>query len=1766
MIVDEKIALPARYRLDEVLKEGVETSVYLVRDLAERDRKALKVLKREVLGAQAAMQFRAEFTTLASLSHPNVIEVGDFGFLENRYPYFTMEYFPGRRITDFFTGQNWRELHDVLLQIARALHHIHHLGIVHFDLKPSNVMIGEGGRVKLMDFGVAASSHDILDRRIRGTLHYMAPEVLRQDRVDGRVDQYALGMTIYETITGALPTWGRPQIDVIRFQLDDDVRPPTAINPHVPPALERIVLRLLEKDPRHRYPNAAALFHDLADAAGVSATDADLVAIGSELRAAPVLGRDAEVAEVMAVVERARSGDGDGLIVAGAEGMGKGGVLREIILRAQLEGARIFVGRCPVNRKTIYAPFFDIFQQVLGAVNPGADAALEIRQLLTPVMVDEGDGQESLGWKYRLYNRLAQSIQDFNGVLNAESAASPLILVVEDLQWADPSTAELFTFLVGEARHSSLVVIGTLTTERRIDATPDEVVSREATAWFERAREHAIRILEIGPLSEDMVREYVEAILGEEGVPHELVRWVMWESGGSPLNIRRVIDYLIGRGYVVSTPDGWSVDMDRVQYLRIPGGAGAVWADKVDSLPGEHRAILNFASVLGEQFDIGLLAWLCDEPVEAVYGKVRRIEALGLLDELSDGTGFRFPQTSLRESIYGSMSERERAEAHQRAGIDLERRYLEGANELLGQVAYHFARGTSQEEAIGYSVLAAEQAATALAHEQAAEFYRVALELMDISGDEQRKPEIRERLGDAYFRSNNLRGAMQVYQFLLKSAQAHNGEHEADPWQADVMKKIGRILAKRSEWSSALSYFEAARGVYERHGRRLDVAEMLNRIAWIRIDKGDFAEAEKAGLEATALLDGMALSPALGYTKNILGVVSLARGELDRARSMFEDALAISKAIGSPQLGKVTTNNLAGVLYKLGEWDRSLEQHRRNLALSESDGDLWEMVVTSNQIATIEFGRGNFRAARELLERSLRITRKLGTPELEATTLESLGECHEMLGDWAAARDCYQRCLTTQGFDEERSARVSVYVPLARLHARTGDVARAMSYAQKAYETSERTRDQRLQAAASLLLAQIEQERENYPVAEKLLNEARDLFVASANLRGYALTTVIGGKRAFRERLLDDAFALAEEGAVTARRLGDRYTLAHADLLAGKVLFAKGSREEGEERFDRAQKAFEELDTVYEVGRLLFEMGLLRQDPEEASQALRRAIRIFEKLGAGPDLERARGAHFRIRPSGTVSDTSVVGLYEVVKIINSTLSVEEVLNRVLDIAIKRLRAERGMIMLIDPITGTLRTRVARNIREEVESARSPQAIIREVMQSGRSVISADARADARFLDSETITSENIVSTLCVPLVIRDVVAGAIYVDHREVRNLFSARDVNFLEAFADQSAIAIENARLYEEIEQSRMRLSVENESLRDDALVEKHLDSIVGVSEGVRRIQFTIRKAASSTSTVLVRGESGTGKGLVARIIHNVSQRRAGPFIKFNCAALPENLAESELFGHEKGSFTGADRRKPGRFELANGGTIFLDEVGKMSMAMQAKFLRVVEDKEFERVGGTVTLHTDVKIIAATNLDLEKAIVQGTFREDLFYRLNIIPIHMPPLRERKEDLESLAEYFIRKICRDLGIDPKRLEPGVMGLFATYDWPGNVRELEATLHRAIVMSSEDVLGQADFVGLLADVAVAAETPAPPGLPRDVLSPVIRRMDMSPELFEEVVARAEKQLIQQALQETGGKIREAARRLGLARNTLKAKMQKYGVEAASDGVARGFPGA
>jgi DNA-binding NtrC family response regulator len=334
--------------------------------------------------------------------------------------------------------------------------------------------------------------------------------------------------------------------------------------------------------------------------------------------------------------------------------------------------------------------------------------------------------------------------------------------------------------------------------------------------------------------------------------------------------------------------------------------------------------------------------------------------------------------------------------------------------------------------------------------------------------------------------------------------------------------------------------------------------------------------------------------------------------------------------------------------------------------------------------------------------------------------------------------------------------------------------------------------------------------------------------------------------------------------------------------------------------------------------------------------------------------------------------------------------------------------------------------------------------------------------------------------------------------------------------------------------------LRAENQRLRDELDQRYQFDSLIGRSAAMREIFQTVSRVAPTKATVLLAGESGVGKDMIARAIHQHSPRKNFPFVKINCTALPENLMESELFGYDKGAFTGANVSKPGRFEQADKGTVFLDEIGDVPTNIQVKLLRILQEKEFERLGSNATRTVDVRVVAATNADLRAALEQGRFREDLYYRLNVVPINVPPLRERREDIPFLAIHFVQKIANDAGLPVEGISAPAMDRLVEYDWPGNVRELENTIERSMVLAAGNTLEAAD----IRIENVKRPTPAAPQ------SPIL------PEGF--TLEQWEQTMIREAMRRANGNKSQAARLLGLTRNALRYRLSQMGIENGKDG--------
>ena len=493
-------------------------------------------------------------------------------------------------------------------------------------------------------------------------------------------------------------------------------------------------------------------------------------------------------------------------------------------------------------------------------------------------------------------------------------------------------------------------------------------------------------------------------------------------------------------------------------------------------------------------------------------------------------------------------------------------------------------------------------------------------------------------------------------------------------------------------------------------------------------------------------------------------------------------------------------------------------------------------------------------------------------------------------------------------------------------------------------------------------------------------------------------------------------------------------------------------------------------------------------------------------------------------------------LYEISKALNEHLDLRKSLYKVLEILSSSMNMVRGTVTILNPLRNEINIEVAHGISKNAMlkvKYKLGEGITGRVIETGKGVAIPKISDEPLFLDRTASRKARQVqefSFICVPVKKGKQVIGALSVDRPFDESYILKEGKKLLSVVATMIAQHVINIEI---IRLEKKQLREENKRLREKLGNKYSITNIIGNSNKMREVYQMISQVSKSNATVLVRGESGTGKELTANSIHYNSNRAKNAFIKVNCVSLPANLIESELFGHEKGAFTGAIKKKLGKFELAHMGTIFLDEIGSISLDVQVKLLRVLQEKEFERVGGHKTIKVDVRVVAATNKNLEQAVEDESFRGDLYYRLNVFPIYMPPLRERKTDILLLADYFLEKYAKENNKDIRRFSTPAIDMLMEYHWPGNVRELENCIERAVLLCDEGVIHSYHL---------------PPTLQTGTESDTLPAVSI-----EGAVGNLEREMIIDALKNTRGNITLAAKILRTTVRKFSYKAEKYQVD-------------
>jgi Nif-specific regulatory protein len=546
------------------------------------------------------------------------------------------------------------------------------------------------------------------------------------------------------------------------------------------------------------------------------------------------------------------------------------------------------------------------------------------------------------------------------------------------------------------------------------------------------------------------------------------------------------------------------------------------------------------------------------------------------------------------------------------------------------------------------------------------------------------------------------------------------------------------------------------------------------------------------------------------------------------------------------------------------------------------------------------------------------------------------------------------------------------------------------------------------------------------------------------------------------------------------------------------------------------------------------------QQGEKNQDKVRRADQVFADVQSDiEEIERSQsvraGENLSIRLEKTERKIRKLEmLTDITKALNSTLNLKELLEKIIDSTIQLADTDRGFLML-EKERGRLEFKVARDREKRSlgeEDFTISRSIVNDVSRSGAPLFISDILEDQRFKDQKSVLDLQLKRAVCVPLTIETSVIGVIYTDSNRLSPAFASDDMSIISAFAAQAAIAIENAKLHGDLVLSRENLARENLKLKQELSGRYEYSGIIGGSKAMQEIFITIQKVASLSTTVLIQGETGTGKELIARAIHFNGSRKNSPLVTINCGAMPAELLESELFGHKRGAFTGATSDKAGLFETASGGTIFLDEIGEMPLGLQVKLLRALQEGEIRRVGENFDRKADIRVIAATNRDLSEDVKMGRFRADLYYRLNVVPISVPPLRHRREDIMPLTEHFLEKYESKMKKGHIDISADAVKLLLTNQWHGNVRELENSIERALALCGDSkVLTPAQFPHLVAESGIFDQLSAGTTL-------------------KEKLKVVERQIIIETLEKTNGKITKAAELLDVTRQHLHNKIREY----------------
>jgi predicted ATPase/transcriptional regulator with GAF, ATPase, and Fis domain len=1561
---------------------------------------------------------------------------------------------------------------------------------------------------------------------IAGTLAYMAPEQTgRMNRsIDSRSDLYALGVTFYEMLTGVLPFAASDPMAWVHCHIARQPAAPSERLKSVPATVSAITMKLLSKTAEERYQTAAGVERDLRRCLSQWESQGAIEAFAAGADDIPdrlvipekLYGRDHELDTLLTAFERVVTGGRPELVlVSGYSGIGKSAVVNELN-KALVPARGLFAsGKFDQYKRDIpYATLAQAFQSLIRpllskneddlhvwrdalreALEPNGrliiDLVPELKHVIgEPPPVAELPPSEA-------QRRFQLVFRRFISVFARPE--HPLALFLDDLQWLDGATLDLLEDLLTETDLRHLLLIGAYR-DNEVDASHH--LARKLRAI--RQSGAAVHDIVLGPLGRDDVRQLLVDSLhcGSERAD-SLATLIHEKTTGNPFFAIQFIAALADEDLLkFDYGEGrWVWDLDRIHAKGFSDNVVELMVGKLSRLPPESQKALQLFACMGNSAEFEMLRMVYPGSVEGMHDELWDAVRSGLIFRGDDS--YRFLHDRVQEAAYSLIPKDLRAEAHLRIGTLLAAQTPpEKRDEAIFEIVNQLNRGShlivsveERERVADLNLIAGKRAKSATAYDAALKYLRAGSALLT-EETWQRNYELVFSIEHLMAECEMLTAEMAAAEErMLRLSQRARNRHDFC-----VMTRLRLTLYTNWDKSDRaldvfLEWLRRDGTDWSRHPTREEADHEYGRI-WTLLGSRQIEDLLELPLitdpEVLDTLDVFsdAVTPSFFFDEHLSSLVvcrlvslSLEYGNCDASCYGY----AWLGFLAGPRFGNLKDGYRFGQLGLDLVEKRGLTRYQARTYLSVGALVMpWTKHPASGQDLVRRafdafYRAGELAFAGYCFTTSFALSLAVGAPlaEVQAEAERGLafsrkaqlglviGILSTQLGLTRTLRGLTATFgrLDHEGYDERdiefhlASNRnlgfVECFYWIRKLQARflAGDHSSAVDAAMNAqpllwntpsnFETVEFHLYGALAHAAAHDVASSDRRRQHF---EALVGHHQQLDVwAQHNPVTFEnCAALVGAEIARIEGRALEAQDLYEKAVGSAHTQGFVHNEALANERAGCFYAARG---------------FARIAATY----------------------LRDARYCYRRWGADAKVRQLDQLYPQIAAEESIADATAtiqtpvehLDLTTVIKVseaVSGEIVFERLIEALMRAAIAHAGAERGLLILpraddyhieAEATTGTDDVTVV--VRQAgITATDLPSSILQYVLRTKESVLLNDASGQNPFASDEYMRGHSVRSVLCLPLLKQTRLLGLLYLENSLTPHAFTPARMAILRLLASEAATSLENTRLYGEIRALKDQLYRENLALRDEVDRAFMFEEIVGSSATLQIALSRIARVAPTDSTVFITGETGTGKELIARAVHKRSQRAGRAFVSVNCAALAPTLISSELFGHERGAFTGATQRRLGRFELANGGTIFLDEVGELPPDTQVALLRVLQEREFERVGGAQPIHVDVRVITATNRDLKAAVANGSFRQDLFYRLNVFPIEVPPLRERTDDILMLVEYFVQRYAARAGKNIRSIDKKTLSLLQTYDWPGNIRELQNVIERSVILSAGDV--------------------------------------------------------------------------------------------------------